>query len=53
MITDVDNILDPALDRFIVGTLSMDEFDNVMKQAIDAGALEIEEIYNAAEARLR
>ena len=53
LITDVDNILDPALDRFIVGTLSMDEFDNVMQQAIAAGAEEIEEIYNVAEARLR
>ena len=53
LITDVDNILNPALDGFIVGTVSLDEFDNVMQQAIDAGAEEIEEIYNAAEARLR
>ena len=37
----------------VVGTLSMDEFDNVMQQAIAAGAEEIEEIYNVAEARLR
>ena len=29
------------------------EFDSVMQQAIAAGAEEIEEIYNAAEARLR
>ena len=53
LITDVDNILNPALDGFIVGTVSLDEFDNVMQQAIDAGAEEIEQIYNAAEARLR
>ena len=53
LITDVDNILDPALDGFFVGTRSMDEFDSVMQQAIEAGAEEIEEIYNAAEARLR
>lgn len=53
LITDVDNILNPALDGFIVGTLPMDEFDSVMEQAIAAGAEEIEEIYNNAEARLR
>ena len=53
LITDVDNILNPALDGFIVGTLPMDEFDSVMERAIAAGAEEIEEIYNTAEARLR
>ena len=53
LITDVDNILNPALDGFIVGTLPMDEFDSVMEQAIAAGAEEIEEIYNNADARLR
>ena len=31
----------------------MEDFDSVMQQAIEAGALEIEEIYNAAEARTR
>ena len=40
-ITEVDNILNPALDGFIVGTVSLDEFDSVMQQAIDAGSEEI------------
>ena len=53
LITDVDNILNPALDGFIVGTLPLDDFDSVMQQAIKAGAEEIEEIYNAAEERTR
>ena len=53
LITDVDNILNPALDGFIVGTLPMADFDSVMQQAIKAGAEEIEEIYNAAEERTR
>ena len=53
LITDVDNILDPALDGFIVGTLPLDDFDSVMQQAIKAGAEEIKEIYNAAEERTR
>ena len=53
LITDVDNILNPALDGFIVGTVSLDEFDNVMQQAIAAGAEKIEQIYNTAEERLR
>jgi len=51
--TDVDNILNPALDGFILGTLPLSDFDKVMQQAIDAGAKEIEQIYNAAEDRLR
>ena len=50
LITDVDNILNPALDGFIVGTLPMGDFDSVMQQAIEAGAEEIKQIYNAAEA---
>ena len=53
LITDVDNILNPALDGFIVGTLPLDDFDSVMQQAIKASAEEIEEIYNAAEERTR
>ena len=53
LITDVDNILVPALDGFIIGTLPMDDFDEVMRQAVAAGAEEIEEIYNAADARVR
>ena len=33
--------------------VSLGELDNVVKQAIDAGSEEIEQIYNAAEERLR
>jgi putative aldouronate transport system substrate-binding protein len=49
--TEVDIILLPALDRFIIGTLPLSDFDSIAQQAVDAGALEIEKIYNQAEAR--
>ena len=50
--TDVDNILLPALDQVIIGEMSLQEFANVQTLAIDAGAVEIEEIYNTAEQRM-
>lgn len=51
--TDVDNILIPALDSFIIGNIPLDDFEKISEQAIKAGALEIEKIYNDAEARIQ
>ena len=51
--TNVDAILDPAYDKVIIGQMSLDEYDQAIKQAIGAGAEELETIYNAAEARLK
>jgi len=51
--TNVDSILDPAYDKVIIGQMSLDEYDQAVKQAIEAGAEELETIYNAAEARLK
>ena len=51
--TNVGSILDPAYDKVIIGQMSLDEYDQAVKQAKEAGAEELEEIYNAAEARLK
>ena len=49
--TKVKTILDAEYDKFIMGTRPISEFAAVQQQIIDAGALKIEEIYNAAAAR--
>jgi len=51
--TNVGSILDPAYDKVIIGQMSLDDYDQAVKQAIEAGAEEMEEIYNEAEARLK
>ncbi len=51
--TNVENILTPAFDKVIIGRMTEAEYRAEVEKAIDAGALKIEEIYNAAEARLK
>jgi len=49
--TDVNAILDPMIDKVVIGQATLDEYDAAVQSAIAAGAQELEEIYNAAEAR--
>ena len=49
--TRVNTILDAEYDKFITGARPISEFADVQKQIIDAGALEIEAIYNTANER--
>ena len=51
--TDVENILTPAFDKVIIGRMTEAEYRAAVDQAIKAGALELEKIYNAAQARLK
>jgi putative aldouronate transport system substrate-binding protein len=51
--TDVENVLAPALDGFIIGTVGLDQFEVVAERARKAGADEIAGIYNAAEKRIK
>jgi ABC-type glycerol-3-phosphate transport system substrate-binding protein len=51
--TEVDNLLVPAMDEVIIGNITLEEFAEVQQMARDAGADEVEEIYNRAEARLQ
>lgn len=51
--TKVDTILTNEIDKFIMGERPLDEFDQIAEKAIEAGALEIERIYNDALARMQ
>ncbi len=50
--TDVNAILDPLIDKVVIGQATMDEYDAAVQTAIKAGAQEMEDIYNEAEARM-
>jgi putative aldouronate transport system substrate-binding protein len=50
---NVDTIMNPALDKVVLGQMSLTEFDQAVQDAIKAGAEELEVIYNEAEARMR
>lgn len=50
---NVDAIMNPALDKVVLGTMSMAEFDQAVADAIKAGAQILEDVYNEAEARMR
>lgn len=49
---NLDNLRDLELDKFIMGERSLDTFDAFAQSLIDAGAPELEDIYNAARARM-
>jgi putative aldouronate transport system substrate-binding protein len=49
----LDVIMLPAYDNIITGKIPLADYDGIVQQAIRAGALELEEIYNEAEARLK
>ena len=48
----MSTIMNPALDKVVLGTMSMAEFDQAA-DAIKAGAQILEDVYNEAEARMR
>lgn len=50
---NVDAVMNPALDKVVLGQMSLAEYDKVVQDAIKAGAQELERIYNAAEARVK
>ncbi len=43
----------PAIDQFIIGEKSLDEFDEWAAKLKEMGGAEMEDIYNAAEARIQ
>lgn len=49
---EVNAILDPAFDKVVLGQMSLTDYDKAVQQAIQAGALDLERIYNEAEARV-
>ncbi|MBV7337560.1 extracellular solute-binding protein [Chloroflexi bacterium TSY] len=52
IVSNLDSLLLPAYDKVILGQMSLEEYDAAVEQAIEMGAQELEEIYNAAQARL-
>ncbi|WP_276947766.1 extracellular solute-binding protein [Acetatifactor muris] len=51
ILAEVNTILEPEYNKYIMGTEPVDNWDSVIKKCEDAGVRQIEEIYNAAEAR--
>jgi ABC-type glycerol-3-phosphate transport system substrate-binding protein len=49
--TDVNAILDPAIDKVVIGQATLADYDKAVADAIKAGAQDLEKIYNEAEAR--
>lgn len=51
--TQVDTSVQQEMDKFIMGTRPLSEYDDYAKQLVSKGALDIEKIYNDANARLK
>ena len=49
--TDVNAIMDPAIDKVVIGQATMADWDKAVQDCIKAGAQDLEKIYNEAEAR--
>jgi len=49
--TDINAIVDPAIEKTIMGQMSMSDYLKEVDKARKAGAEEVEKIYNEAEAR--
>jgi putative aldouronate transport system substrate-binding protein len=50
--TAIETIYERNIDRFIMGELPLDAYDDVVKEMMDAGVEELENIYNEALRRL-
>ena len=48
--TAVNAIMDPAIDKVVIGQATMADWDKAVQDAIKAGAPDLEKIYNEAEA---
>lgn len=51
ILAEVNTILEPEYNKYIMGTEPLDNWDSVIKKCEDAGIREFEQIYNDAEAR--
>lgn len=49
----VNTILDPEIDKLIMGVRPIGDFDELSKKTREAGVIEIEKIYNEANARVK
>jgi len=51
--TKLDNLLNPELDKYIMGTKPIDDYDKVIEQLKKQGSDELQQIYNDALARVQ
>jgi putative aldouronate transport system substrate-binding protein len=51
IMTDVNAVIDPAIDKLVLGQATMADWDKAAADAIKVGAQDMEKIYNDAEAR--
>jgi putative aldouronate transport system substrate-binding protein len=51
ILLDVSAIIDPAIDKVVLGQATMADFDKAVQDCIKAGAQDFEKLYNDAEAR--
>lgn len=51
--TKVETLLEQNMDRFVMGSRPLSEYEAFAKELVDAGALEIENIYNTALERMK
>ncbi|KIL40611.1 hypothetical protein SD70_12820 [Gordoniibacillus kamchatkensis] len=51
LLSKVETLVDQEMDKFIIGTRPMSDFEKFSRQLKDSGALEIEKIYNDAYKR--
>jgi putative aldouronate transport system substrate-binding protein len=50
---NIDTILDPAIEKVVLGQLTLSDYDKAVQNAIKAGAQDVEKIYQDAEARMK
>ena len=48
----VDAIMVPAMEKVVLGQMTLSEYDKAVQDAIKVGAEDMETIYNEAEARM-
>lgn len=51
LLSKIDTLVNQEVDKFIIGTKPLSEFDSFAQKLKDSGALEIEDIYNEANKR--
>ena len=51
--TDINGIMEPAIEKTILGQMSMADYAKEVERAKKAGAEDLEKIFNEAEARFK
>ena len=52
-VADVSAVMQPAMEKVVLGQMSLTDYDKAVQSAIKAGAQDMEKIYGDAEARIK